>query len=149
MRERQIGIVSLYQYLERVATMEKVKIIPLVGIEFAGVTVALSSSREDVKKSLGEPYSIWKNALFYFNNELRFDFDNDGKVEFIEFLGGIAGKLQPIIYGVSVFQSKADDLYDILRPNSLLFSFHIQFLLHPLVLHPRLHPLSYLQHLLE
>lgn len=114
MRERQIGIVSLYQYLERVATMEKVKIIPLVGIEFAGVTVALSSSREDVKKSLGEPYSIWKNALFYFNNELRFDFDNDGKVEFIEFLGGIAGKLQPTIYGVSVFQSKADDLYDIL-----------------------------------
>ena len=45
---------------------------------------------------------------------MRFDFDDDGKVEFIEFLGGIDGKLQPTIYGVSVFQSKADTLYNIL-----------------------------------
>ena len=45
---------------------------------------------------------------------MRFDFDDDGKVEFIEFLGGIDGKLQPTIYGVSVVQSKADTLYNIL-----------------------------------
>ena len=45
---------------------------------------------------------------------MRFDFDDDGKVEFIEFLGGIDGKLQSTIYGVSVFQSKADTLYNIL-----------------------------------
>lgn len=94
--------------------MEKIKIIPLVGIEFNDVTVALSSSQEDVKSLLGEPYSTGEKSLFYFNNELRFDFDNDGKVEFIEFLGGIDGKLQPTIYDVSAFQSKADDLYDIL-----------------------------------
>ena len=46
---------------------------------------------------------------------LRFDFDDDGKVEFIEFLGSIDGELQPIIYDVPAFQSKADTLYNILR----------------------------------
>lgn len=94
--------------------MQNIKITPLVGIEFNNVTVALSTSREDVKNLLGEPYGTWENSLFYFNNELRFDFDNDGKIKFIEFLGGIDGKIQPIIYGVYAFQSEADDLYDIL-----------------------------------
>ena len=95
--------------------MQKIKIIPLVGIEFDDITIALYSSCEDVKNSLGEPYSTWDDSLYYFNNELRFDFDDDGKVEFIEFLGSIDGELQPIIYDVPAFQSKADTLYNILR----------------------------------
>ena len=36
--------------------MEKIKIIPLVGIEFNGAAIRLSSSRQDVKNLLGEPY---------------------------------------------------------------------------------------------
>ena len=95
--------------------MQKIKIIPLVGIVFDDMTIALYSSCEDVKNLLGEPYSTWDDSLYYFNNELRFDFDDDGKVEFIEFLGGIDGELQPIIYDVPAFQSKADILYNILR----------------------------------
>ena len=95
--------------------MKKIKIIPLVGIEFDDITIALYSSCEDVKNLLGEPYSTWDDSLYYFNNELRFDFDDDGKVEFIEFLGSIDGELQPIIYDVPAFQSKADTLYNILR----------------------------------
>ena len=95
--------------------MQKIKIIPLVGIVFDDMTIALYSSCEDVKNLLGEPYSTWDDSLYYFNNELRFDFDDDGKVEFIEFLGGIDGELQPVIYDVPAFQSKADILYNILR----------------------------------
>lgn len=95
--------------------MQKIKIIPLVGIEFDDITIALYSSCEDVKNLLGEPYSTQDDSLYYFNNELRFDFDDDGKVEFIEFLGSIDGELQPIIYDVPAFQSKADTLYNILR----------------------------------
>ena len=95
--------------------MQKIKIIPLVGIVFDDMTIALYSSCEDVKKLLGEPYRTWDDSLYYFNNELRFDFDDDGKVEFIEFLGGIDGELQPVIYDVPAFQSKADILYNILR----------------------------------
>ena len=94
--------------------MQNIKIIPLAGIELNEVTIALSSSREHVKNLLGEPYGTWKSSLFYFNNELRFDFDNDGNLSFIEFLGGVDGELQPTIYGVYAFQSKADDLYNIL-----------------------------------
>ena len=75
----------------------------------------MHSSCEDVKNLLGEPYSTRDDSLYYFNNELRFDFDDDGKVEFIEFLGSIDGELQPIIYDVPAFQSKADTLYNILR----------------------------------
>lgn len=99
----------------RAVIMQKIKIIPLVGIEFDDITIALYSSCEDVKNLLGEPYSTQDDSLYYFNNELRFDFDDDGKVEFIEFLGSIDGELQPIIYDVPAFQSKADTLYNILR----------------------------------
>ncbi|MDE7312315.1 MAG: hypothetical protein K2N87_11965 [Eubacterium sp.] len=94
--------------------MQYIKIIPLVGIEVHDATIALSASRTDVENLLGEPYGVWKNSLYYFDNELRFDFDKDGKIEFIEFLGGRDGKIQPTIYGVSAFQAEADELYDIL-----------------------------------
>lgn len=94
--------------------MQKIRLIPLVGIELNHVTITFSFSQEDVKKLLGEPCSTEEGSIYYFDNELRFDFDDDGKMEFIEFLGGIDGKLQPTIYDVSAFQSEAEDLYDIL-----------------------------------
>ncbi len=68
--------------------MEKIKLIPLVGMEFSDAKIALASSQKDVKNLFGEPYSTRDHSLFYFNNELRFDFDDDGSIEFIEFLGG-------------------------------------------------------------
>ena len=55
--------------------MKKIKIIPLVGIEFDDIMIALNSSCEDVKNLLGEPYSTRDDSLYYFNNELRFDFE--------------------------------------------------------------------------
>lgn len=95
--------------------MQNIKIIPLVGIEFNDVTIALSASRKDVENLLGKPYGTGENSLFYFNNELRFDFDKNGKIEFIEFLGGPDGKIQPTIYGVYAFRIEADNLYEILK----------------------------------
>ncbi|HCL03206.1 MAG TPA: hypothetical protein DHW61_12500 [Lachnoclostridium phytofermentans] len=95
--------------------MENIEIIPLVGINFNDKIIALSSSRENVESLLGAPYGIREKSLYYFNNDLRFDFDENGKVEFIEFLSGIDGKIQPKIYGVYAFQVEADDLYNILN----------------------------------
>lgn len=95
-------------------TTHSIKIVPLAGIECDGAKIALAASGKDVEQVLGEPYGTWKDSLYYFNNELRFDLDRDGNIEFIEFLGGIDGNIQPTIYGVSAFQIKADDLYDIL-----------------------------------
>lgn len=93
--------------------MDNIEIKPLFGIDFNNIEIKLGASECEVKAALGEPYSVWENSLYYFENELRFDLENSS-VEFIEFLGGIDGKLQPIIYGTSAFQTDADKLYEIL-----------------------------------
>lgn len=95
--------------------MENVEIIPLTGIKIDDKIISLSTLRENVEDLLGAPCRTWKNSLYYFNNELRFDFDENGRVDFIEFLAGADGEIQPQIYGVYVFQTEADDLYDILK----------------------------------
>lgn len=94
--------------------MENIEIIPLVGIKWNAKSIALSSSREEVRNLLGVPCKEWKNAWYYFNNELRFDFDEKGELEFIEFLGGIDGEVQPEIYGAAAFKTEAEELYHIL-----------------------------------
>lgn len=52
---------------------------------------------------------------FYFSNELRLDFDGQGRVEFIELLGGPEGALQPFIDGLAVFQADPEAIYDLLK----------------------------------
>lgn len=46
---------------------------------------------------------------------MAIDYGDDNTVEFIEFLGGIDGSLHPVIYGVSAFDTAADELADLLR----------------------------------
>lgn len=94
--------------------MNDIELIPLSGIVINGTEIKLGASEKDVRDVLGDPHSKSKNSLYFFKNELRFDFDN-GKVDFIEFLGGIDGELQPEIYGVPAFQTDADKLYEILK----------------------------------
>ena len=94
--------------------MNDIELIPLEGIVINGTEIKLGASEKEVKDVLGEPSSKSKSSLYFFRNELRFDLDN-GKVRFIEFLGGIDGKLQPMIYGVPAFQTDADKMYDILK----------------------------------
>lgn len=52
---------------------------------------------------------------YYYGNEQAIDYDEDRKVEFIEFLGGVEGSLRPIVYGMSVFEISADELIEILK----------------------------------
>lgn len=92
-----------------------ITILPLVGIIWNGEKIFLSDSREKVTSVLGEPYEVYKNKYYYNRNELRFDFDVNGTIEFIEFLAGIRGQLQPEIYGVSAFGTDASVLYKILK----------------------------------
>ncbi len=98
-----------------VKTLEQIELLPLIGIRWDNKTIPLSASREDIKNLLGEPDIVGERQLYYyFHNELCFHFDGNGKAEFIEFLGGPDGKLQPNIYGVPTFQTAADELYQIL-----------------------------------
>ena len=94
--------------------MNDIEIRPLVGIVINDTEIKLGASEGDVRAVLGEPSSKGKNSLYFCNNELRFDFNN-GRVEFIEFLGGLDGELQPEIYGAPAFQTDADELFEILK----------------------------------
>lgn len=92
-----------------------IELIPLDGIVINGSVIRLGASEKDVRAVMGAPSSKGENSLYFYENELRFDFDKNGAVRFIEFLGGIDGELQPTIYGVSAFQTDADKMYEILK----------------------------------
>lgn len=52
---------------------------------------------------------------YYFGNELRIDFDNSGRVAFIELLGGPDGVLQPVIFGLPAFQEPPEAVVERLK----------------------------------
>lgn len=87
----------------------KIKLIPLDRVEIDRKAVCLGMEKDTVEALLGKGESV-RNRQYYFQNELAVDYDDNRRVEFIEFLGGIDGALQPEIYGVSAFASAADDL---------------------------------------
>ena len=94
---------------------DMVEMIPLVGIKIGNENINLLDSKEKVKLILGNPYSTYEQSYYYFENELRVDFNEQNLVEFIEFLAGIDGKIQPQIYGIRAFEVEADTLYEILK----------------------------------
>lgn len=94
---------------------EMIEIVPLIGIRTGDRHINLSASKASVEAVLGKPDKIRKDSFYYFQNELRIDFDAQGLVTFIEFLGGVDGTLQPRIYGIKAFQADADALYAVLK----------------------------------
>ncbi len=94
--------------------LKETVILPLKGIRLDGKEILLGCTADELKAVLGEPELMHKNSLYYFGSELRFDLGADGRTEFIEFLGGTDGALQPIIYGVHAFKTDADRLYKLL-----------------------------------
>ena len=98
----------------------RAEVFPLEKIKFDDKEILLGMKADKVQELLGKPDSIFQNyggdsyRHFYFNSELGLDFDKDGKLEFIEFLAGIEGILRPYIYGISVFETDADELIGII-----------------------------------
>ncbi len=72
--------------------------------------ISFNISKSEAQNILGTP-EIVRNSFYYFNNDLRLDFDENGKLEFIEFLGGLDSSLKPEIYGISVFDTIEDIVY--------------------------------------
>lgn len=89
-------------------------ILPLKGIQWDNQNILLGSTKEDVEAKLGQP-EIVDNSYYYFNSELRLDFSEKNELEFIEFLAGHNGDIQPTIYGIQAFQVSADELYHTLE----------------------------------
>ena len=94
---------------------EMIEMIPLVGVNIGSKEVCFGDTKEKIVEKLGAPQSIQEGNYYYFNNELRVDFDQQGRATFIEFLAGVDGNIQPQIYGVAAFQTEADSLYELLK----------------------------------
>ncbi len=92
----------------------RIEIYPLEKAVLDGVSIDLGMERSAVEALLGCGEAV-EHRCYYYENELAIDYDKDGKVEFIEFLGGIDGLLKPVIYGISAFDTDADELYAILK----------------------------------
>ena len=91
-----------------------IEIFPLNKVMVDGVSVCLGMERSAVENAIGTGQLIGKR-YYYYNNELAIDYNENGTVEFIEFLGGSEGYLQPIIYGVSAFGTDAEEVVELLK----------------------------------
>lgn len=85
-----------------------IEIYPLDRAVIDGVPICLGMDQAAVEAAIGKG-ELAGSRYYYYNNEMAIDYLN-GKVEFIEFLGGMDGALHPWIYGVSAFDTPADEL---------------------------------------
>ena len=91
----------------------KIEIYPLDKVVIDGVAICLGMEQSVVEAAIGKGQFVGKRYC-YFNSEMAIDYSNN-KVKFIEFLGGIDGMMQPVIYGISAFESEADDVFEVLK----------------------------------
>ena len=92
----------------------RVEIYPLEKVVLGKVTIFLGMERGRVEEILGNGQCI-RDRYYYFENEMAIEYDESERVEFIEFLGGIDGRLKPMIYGMSVFESTSVEIVERLR----------------------------------
>lgn len=90
-----------------------VELYPLERIVIDGNSIYFGMERNAVKKIMGEGQLVGTRE-YYLNNEMAIDY-RDNKVEYMEFLGGTDGKLNPVIFGVSVFDSDSEMLLAVLK----------------------------------
>ena len=93
-----------------------IQIYPLDKVVFDNVSICFGMEKSAVELALGAGKVIG-NRYYYFNGEMAIDYQ-ENKVDFIEFLGGVDGKLKPTIYGVSAFAVNAAELVDVLKANN-------------------------------
>lgn len=91
----------------------RIEMIPLERVVIDGVSVAFGMDRALVVAAIGCGEQVGGRS-YYYDSEMAIDYDEDGRVDFIEFLGGIDGSLHPDIFGVSAFDTPADDLAGLL-----------------------------------
>jgi len=89
-----------------------IEIYPLEKAVLEGAEIYLGMDRAAVETAIGAGQFLRDR---YYYSELAISYDSNDKVEFIEFLGGIGGSLKPTIYGVSAFDTNADELLELLK----------------------------------
>ena len=102
----------------------QIELFPLEKIVIDGKDINLGCDRQTATALLGnaeavhEQYDGETERHYYYNSELALDYDKNGRLIFIEFLGGHDGSLKPYIYGVSAFNTKRDELVRILSEHN-------------------------------
>ena len=91
----------------------KIEIYPLDKVVIDGVEIFLGMEQSAVETAIGKGQLIGKRC-YYFNSEMAIDYSNN-KVEYIEFMCGVDGMLKPAIYGISAFETQANDLFEVLK----------------------------------
>ena len=90
-----------------------IHIDPLNQIVIDGTAIRLGMEKASVEAAIGKGCPVG-TRYGYFNHEMAIGY-RDGKVEFIEFLGGTDGMLKPVMYGISVFDAPANEVLQILK----------------------------------
>ncbi|MGJ8591819.1 MAG: hypothetical protein ACSHXF_04690 [Aquaticitalea sp.] len=100
--------------------MKKIVLHPLKGIQFENKEILeFGTSKTDLIQRFGKASSGTDKQLFYDDLELRIDFDNSDKIEFIEFIyGPFPEKTEIELYGINPFKSKSADLIELLTENN-------------------------------
>ena len=93
-----------------------IQIYPLDKIVFDNISICFGMEKSAVELAFGAGEAIG-DRYYYFNSEMAIDY-RENKVDFVEFLAGIDGKLKPTIYGVSAFDVNAAELVDVLKANN-------------------------------
>ena len=105
-------------------TKINIRLIPLEKIIVDEKEIRLGEKKQAVISMLGAPEHIHENygggswRHYYCDSELALDFNQDDRLEFIEFLGGHYGELKPYIYGISVFDTKDTDVVRVLSEHN-------------------------------
>ena len=90
-------------------------LLPLKGIELRGAQLCFGITRAGAEAILGPAQNVRANRCYFLNSGLALDFDGAGKLEFIEVLSGPGGELSPEIYGLSAFDTDAQELLALLE----------------------------------
>lgn len=93
-----------------------VEIYPLDKVIFDNISIYFGMEKSAVELAFGKGHVIG-NRYYYFNNEMAIEYV-ENNVSFVEFLGGVNGKLKPVIYGVSAFDIDAAELVAVLKANN-------------------------------
>lgn len=96
--------------------MQTITLLPLEGIEIEGIgLLKLGTSKEAVHKFLGLPSEHDDHSWFYKKHEFRLDFDEEGNIEFIEFVFGPNPERTVLsVYEQNPFELDAADLVALL-----------------------------------
>ena len=100
--------------------METITLLPLQGVDIENIGLLnLGSSKEDVHALLGKPSEHTDHSWFYAKHEFRIDFDDNGDIEFIEFVFGPYPERTTLsLYGHNPFELPAAELVALLTEHN-------------------------------